>query len=73
MDVAAWDANLVEINMQFGKRFKKIKSISSQINLVSRFQIWILKDLTYLKIPNIMALKIIEFGLRKLKMLKKEL
>lgn len=72
MDVAAWDANLAEINTQFGKRFKKTKSISSQINLVSRFPIWILKDLTYLKIPSTMVQKIIEFGLRKSKMQKKE-
>jgi len=32
VDAAAWDANLAELNMLFGKSNKKIKNIASQIN-----------------------------------------
>jgi hypothetical protein len=39
VDAVVWDVNHAELDMQFGKRFRKIKSISFPISLVSKFLI----------------------------------
>lgn len=72
MGVVVWGANHVELDMQYGKSIRKTKSINSLINLVSRFLIWTLNDLIYLKIQSIMVQIIIEYGHHRSKMRMKD-